>query len=89
MRRARRIRRIRRALRASISSSAQGIWFFDRRSRCRPACSRQSPTSANSRWPPRVVILGRSKERSDAAQTLGSMPLPQPKDATTQNKSAL
>ena len=23
------------------------------------------------------VILGRSKERSDAAQTLGSMPLPQ------------
>ncbi|RUW62927.1 hypothetical protein EOA16_07615 [Mesorhizobium sp. M7A.F.Ca.US.008.03.1.1] len=30
----------------------------------------------------RFVILGRSKERSDAAQTLGSMPLHQPKDAT-------
>ncbi|TIM08284.1 MAG: hypothetical protein E5Y62_10320 [Mesorhizobium sp.] len=74
MRRARRSRRIRRA---STSSSAQWIWFFDR------------PTSANSRWPPRFVILGRSKERSDAAQTLGSMPLPQPKNATTQNKSAL
>ncbi|RWQ05491.1 MAG: hypothetical protein EOS82_28975 [Mesorhizobium sp.] len=30
------------------------------------------------------VILGRSKERSDAAQTLGSMPLP-PRSATVRN----
>ncbi|RWP61047.1 MAG: hypothetical protein EOR07_24005 [Mesorhizobium sp.] len=33
------------------------------------------------------VILGRSKERSDAAQTLGSMPLPKPKNAAAQNRT--
>ncbi|GLS40911.1 hypothetical protein GCM10010869_65080 [Mesorhizobium tianshanense] len=32
------------------------------------------------------VILGRSKERSDAAQTLGSMPLP-PNSATVRNNA--
>ncbi|RWO90665.1 MAG: hypothetical protein EOQ95_15360 [Mesorhizobium sp.] len=31
--------------------------------------------------PLHFVILGRSKERSDAAQTLGSMPLPNPKNS--------
>jgi hypothetical protein len=34
------------------------------------------------------VMPGRSKERSDAAQTLGSIPLRQPKNAADQNKSA-
>ncbi|OBQ67438.1 hypothetical protein A8146_08125 [Mesorhizobium loti] len=36
----------------------------------------ESHTSAIGRNAPRFVILGRSKERSDAAQTLGSMPCP-------------
>ncbi|TIP78504.1 MAG: hypothetical protein E5X60_39635 [Mesorhizobium sp.] len=35
------------------------------------------------------VIPGRSKERSDAAQTLGSIPLPQPKNATAQNGACI
>ncbi|TIX64668.1 MAG: hypothetical protein E5V25_18435, partial [Mesorhizobium sp.] len=35
------------------------------------------------------VILGRSKERSDAAQTLGSMPLRHPKHATAQNGACM
>ncbi|RWQ48066.1 MAG: hypothetical protein EOS83_26570 [Mesorhizobium sp.] len=35
------------------------------------------------------VILGRSKERSDAAQTLGSMPLPKPKNAAAQNGTCI
>ncbi|TIL76593.1 MAG: hypothetical protein E5Y70_02205 [Mesorhizobium sp.] len=33
------------------------------------------------------VIPGRSEERSDAAQTLGSMPLPKPKNAADQNRT--
>ncbi|RWC06219.1 MAG: hypothetical protein EOS07_01450 [Mesorhizobium sp.] len=37
--------------------------------------------------PLHFVILGRSKERSDAAQTLGSMPLPKPKNAADQNRT--
>ncbi|TIL29294.1 MAG: hypothetical protein E5Y67_32860 [Mesorhizobium sp.] len=36
--------------------------------------------------PHAFVILGRSKERSDAAQTLGSMPLRQPENAAAQDK---
>ncbi|RWH68674.1 MAG: hypothetical protein EOQ86_32195 [Mesorhizobium sp.] len=36
-----------------------------------------------------LVILGRSKERSDAAQTLGSMPLRQPKNAAAQNGACI
>ncbi|TGQ76577.1 hypothetical protein EN850_32130 [Mesorhizobium sp. M8A.F.Ca.ET.207.01.1.1] len=32
------------------------------------------------------VILGRSKERSDAAQTLGSMPRQRPKNTAVQNE---
>ncbi|TIX53025.1 MAG: hypothetical protein E5V28_30885, partial [Mesorhizobium sp.] len=35
------------------------------------------------------VIPGRSKERSDAAQTLGSIPLPQPKNAAAQNGACI
>ncbi|TIM07093.1 MAG: hypothetical protein E5Y62_21265 [Mesorhizobium sp.] len=44
----------------------------------------KSPPSAISYKPTRLrhPSLGRSKERSDAAQTLGSMPLHQPKIAT-------
>ncbi|TIL67377.1 MAG: hypothetical protein E5Y77_12935 [Mesorhizobium sp.] len=57
--------------------------------RCWPACNCQSPTSAISRIPRAFVILGRSKERSDAAQTLGSMPLRQPKNATAQNGTCI
>ncbi|TIQ35616.1 MAG: hypothetical protein E5X48_12895 [Mesorhizobium sp.] len=35
-----------------------------------------SPAFLIGRNAPHVVILWRSKERSDAAQTIGSMPLP-------------
>ncbi|RWE81336.1 MAG: hypothetical protein EOS49_30150, partial [Mesorhizobium sp.] len=35
------------------------------------------------------VIPGRSKERSDAAQTLGFIPLPQPRNATAQNGACI
>ncbi|TPM35430.1 hypothetical protein FJ958_05860 [Mesorhizobium sp. B2-3-5] len=44
------------------------------------------PTFEISRNASRFVILGRSKERSDAAQTLGSMPRPQ--RVTTEQNSA-
>ncbi|TIL34473.1 MAG: hypothetical protein E5Y55_29485 [Mesorhizobium sp.] len=44
--------------------------------RCRPVGADKSPTLAIGINHHDFVILGRSKERSDAAQTLGSMPLP-------------
>ncbi|TIL68110.1 MAG: hypothetical protein E5Y77_10460 [Mesorhizobium sp.] len=47
------------------------------RSRREAACAEGAANYA-------FVILGRSKERSDAAQTLGSMPLP-PRSATVRN----
>ncbi|PAQ03945.1 MAG: hypothetical protein EOQ98_17195 [Mesorhizobium sp.] len=47
------------------------------RTRREPACVKGAPNHA-------LVILGRSKERSDAAQTLGSMPLPS-RPATVRN----
>ncbi|RUY50049.1 hypothetical protein EN962_06790 [Mesorhizobium sp. M7A.F.Ca.CA.001.09.2.1] len=43
--------------------------------------NRRSPLAAG---PDEFVILGRSKERSDAAQTLGSMPRRWSKSATDQ-----
>ncbi|RWL99128.1 MAG: hypothetical protein E5X80_30345 [Mesorhizobium sp.] len=47
-----------------------------------------SPAFVIGRNAPHVVILWRSKERSDAAQTIESMPLPQG-IATVQNSAPL
>ena len=58
------------------SSSTQGFGSLtDGRAAGRPAAAKLQPLRfAKSHHA--FVILGRSKERSDAAQTLGSMPLP-------------
>ncbi|TKD38874.1 MAG: hypothetical protein E5W98_23080 [Mesorhizobium sp.] len=53
-----------------------GIRFLDK-----------TQTSRTSRNTPPFVIPGRSKERSDAAQTLGSMPLPRGSAPADQNRT--
>ncbi|RWI01753.1 MAG: hypothetical protein E5X87_11310 [Mesorhizobium sp.] len=57
--------------------------------RCRPACSCQTQRLRLAKSHHAFVILGRSKERSDAAQTLGSMPLRQPNNAAAQNGACI
>ncbi|TIU90377.1 MAG: hypothetical protein E5W09_33660, partial [Mesorhizobium sp.] len=49
--------------------------------------SGKSQTFEISRYTPPFVIPGRSKERSDAAQTLGSMPLPRDSAPADQNRT--